>query len=100
MDSSHEAQIENLRRTIAGLGNQLENLSREKETIYQEKKIIEQQLSDAISAAKELKVSKASIDGQIKEKKHLRTKFNTELKTTSVKFAELRKTSRAVKGES
>ena len=89
MDSnSPTPDIETLRKQISVLGNELEKLGREKESIYQEKKSAEKFLSNSITAAKESKAKKASIDEQIRAKKVIRTQLNKELKASKISGGE------------
>jgi len=97
MDSTHE--IEKLKHEIAEIGSQLEKLGHTKESLYQEKKVFEQQQSDSINSAKQLKAQKSAVDNKIKEKKLLRTTLNKELRQLSVKFSQARRQRKSFKGE-
>jgi len=92
MPESQE-EIELLKKNIGELSYSLEKLGAEKESLYSEKKLLEEKLSSVINSAKELKAQKATIDTQIRDKKQLRTTLNKEIKEFSKKISEVRKVS-------
>jgi uncharacterized coiled-coil DUF342 family protein len=89
--SEQNTDIELLRKKIGELGASLEKLGTEKESLYKEKQVLEDTLSNTINSAKELKAKKAAIDAQIKEKKVVRTTLNKEIKDFSKKISEVKR---------
>lgn len=79
MVKTEEIKVDNLRKKITDLSNELKNLNSQQELLHKEKREVEKLITSIINETKQLKTQKKELDAEIKTKKVLRTALNKEL---------------------
>ena len=88
--AEEQVKVEQLKREISSLSQQLKHVSEEKEDKYKEKDAIDKKLNSLVKSAKDLRDKKKAIDVKIKALKEKRGTLNSDISPMFAKLRDLR----------